>query len=114
MKMDTEGDEHFVIPSSVAIVKRLNFLAIEIHNGYSAELISLMSNLGFYLERTTKKSYFGNSFKAAMFHPRQTCEIYKQFKSSGKYSGIRKISRGIEISNSSDLVVGMFVKKGEK
>ena len=114
MKMDIEGDEHFVIPSSVAIVKRLNFLAIEIHNGYSAELISLMSDLGFYFKSIARKSYLGNSFKAAMFYPRQACEIYKQFKSSGKYSGIRKISRGIEISNSSDLVVGMFVKKGEK
>ena len=114
MKMDIEGDEHFVIPSSVAIVKRLNFLAIEIHNGYSAELISLMSDLGFYFKSIARKSYLGNSFKAAMFYPRQACEIYKQFKSSGKYSGIRKISRGIEIANSSDLVVGMFVKKGEK
>lgn len=70
-----------------------------------------MGNLGFDFKRVTRRSYLGNAVKAVLSHPRQVNEIYKLFKKSGEYPGIGKISSGIEISSSDDLVVGTFVNR---
>jgi len=35
MKMDIEGGERRAIPSSIEIIEKLDFLAIEIHEGYA-------------------------------------------------------------------------------
>jgi FkbM family methyltransferase len=111
MKMDIEGGERLAIPSSLEIIEKLDFFAIEIHDGYSAELIPFMDNLGFDFERIKRRSYLGNVFKAALFHPGQVYKIYKRFKQSGEYPGFAKISSGIEISSSDDLVVGTFIRR---
>ena len=111
IKMDIEGGERIAIPSSLRIIEKLSFLAIEIHGGYASELIPFMDQLGFDFERVNRRSYLGNAFKSALSHPRQVYEIYRLFKQSGDYPGIRKISSGIEISSSDDLVVGTFVNR---
>lgn len=111
MKMDIEGGERIAIPSSLRIIEKLSFLAIEIHDGYASELIPFMDQLGFDFERVNRRSYLGNAFKSALSHPRQVYEIYRLIKQSGEYPGIGKISTGIEISSSYDLVVGTFVNR---
>ena len=111
MKMDIEGGERIAIPSSLRIIEKLSFLAIEIHDGYASELIPFMDQLGFDSERVNRRSYLGNAFRSALSHPRQVYEIYRLIKQSGEYPGIGKISTGIEISSSDDLVVGTFVNR---
>jgi len=111
MKMDIEGGERRAIPSSIEIIEKLDFLAIEIHEGYADELIPFMNNLGFDFKRVNRKSYLCNAFKSALSHPRQVYEIYKLFKQSGEFLGFGKIFSGIEISSSDDLIVGTFTNR---
>jgi FkbM family methyltransferase len=111
IKMDIEGGERRVIQSSLEIIEKLDFLAIEIHGGWAAELIPLMDRLGFQFQRVKRRSYLGNAFKSFLLHPKQVLEIYKLIKQSGEFPGIGKIFNGIEISSSDDLVVGIFVKR---
>lgn len=110
MKMDIEGGERFVIPSSIDIVEKLSFLAMEIHNGYSSELIPLMRSKGFDFKRITKSKYILASLKTVMFHPFESEYLLKAFKRTGEYPGLRKMAKGIEISDSENLVVGIFTK----
>jgi hypothetical protein len=69
MKMDIEGSERLAIPSSLEIIKNLDFLAIEIHGGYANELITFINDLGFEFKRVNRKSYLGNAFKSTLSHP---------------------------------------------
>jgi len=111
MKMDIEGGERLAIPSSLEIIENLDFLAIEIHGGYANELITFMNDWGFEFKRVNRKSYLGNAFKSVLQHPGQVYKIYKLIKNSGEFPGFGKISSGIEISSSDDLVVGTFAKR---
>jgi len=111
MKMDIEGGERLAIPSSLEIIKNLDFLAIEIHGGLAAELIPFMDKLGFDFQRVNRRSYLGNAFKSTLSHPGQVYKIYKLIKNSGEFPGFGKISSGIEISSSDNLVVGTFAKR---
>ena len=111
IKMDIEGGERRVIQSSLEIIEKLDFLAIEIHGGWAAELIPFMDKLGFDFQKVNRRSYLGNAFKSFLLHPKQVLEIYKLIKQSGEFPGIGRIFNGIEISSSDDLVVGIFVKR---
>ena len=111
MKMDIEGGERLAIPSSLEIIKNLDFLTIEIHGGLAAELIPFMDKLGFDFQRVNRRSYLGNAFKSTLSHPGQVYKIYKLIKNSGEFPGFGKISSGIEISSSDNLVVGTFAKR---
>ena len=37
--MDIDGGERSVIPSSIDIIRKIDYLAIEIHDGFSSELL---------------------------------------------------------------------------
>lgn len=111
MKMDIEGGERDVIPSSLDLIKGLDFLAMEIHNGYSQELIHLMGSMGFVFRRLTRFQYLVRSVKTALLNPLETYSLYRIFKNTGELPRTGKILSGIEISNSDDLVVGTFHKR---
>ena len=111
MKMDIEGGERLVIPSSIKIVSQADFLAMEIHNGYHVDLIPLMKSLGFTFDRVTRRQYLTNSLKAALTHPFATYSLFKTFRTTGEYPGSRKILTSIDISKSDQLVVGIFIKQ---
>ena len=108
IKMDIEGGERSVIPSSADIIKNVDYLAIEIHDGFSSELIPYMKDLGFVFSRIERKEYLLNAIKQAFFHPIDSYKLWKVFEGTGENPGMRKISTGIEISSSQDLVVGLF------
>ena len=110
MKMDIEGGERSVIPSSIDIIKRIDYLAIEIHDGFSIELIPYMSNLGFRFSRIERKEYLFNAIRQAIIHPFGVYKMWKAFTSTGENPGFGKISSGIDISKSKELVVGLFYK----
>lgn len=110
MKMDVEGAEASIIPSSIEIVKSLDYLAMEMHDGNHAIIIPLLHNLGFRFERVSRKQYLLNAMKFSMKHPVQSCRIFIAFSRSGEWPGTRKVLTGIEIARSRDLVVGIFKK----
>jgi len=70
-----------------------------------------MDKLGFDFQRVNRRSYLSNAFKSTLSHPGQVYKIYNLIKNSGEFPGFGKISSGIEISSSDDLVVGTFDKR---
>ncbi|SIM60796.1 FkbM family methyltransferase [Cuniculiplasma divulgatum] len=110
MKMDIEGAERFVIPLSIDIIKNFDYLAIQIHDGFSSELIPYMSSQGFEFKRVERNEYILNAFKKVVLHPTDAYRLWKAFKSTGENPGLAKISSGIDISKSDELVVGLFFK----
>ena len=110
MKMDIEGAERFVIPSSIDIIKNIDYLAMEIHDGFSSELILYMINQGFGFKRIRKNEYIVYTIKKVVLHPTDVYRLRKAYKSMGENPGLAKISSGIEISKSDKLVVGLFFK----
>lgn len=114
IKMDIEGGEKFVIPSSIELIKNVKFLAMEIHEGYYISLVPFLKQFGFQFERISKSKYIRNAISFSLAHPFQTFACLKVLKSSGEYPGLIKISNGIEIANSNELVVGTFSKPVSK
>ena len=110
IKMDIEGGERSVIPSSMDIIRNIDYLAIEIHDGFSGELIPKMKNLGFGFRRIKRYDYLLNAIKSVIVHPVIIYRIWKAFTSTGENPGLRKIVFGIDISMSQELVVGLFFK----
>lgn len=110
MKMDIEGGERLVIPSSKDIIRNIDYLAIEIHDGYSRELVPYMVNMGFRFKRIERNEYLLNTIKTTVAHPIDVYRLWKLFKGTGENPGLGKISSGIDISTSQDLVVGMFFR----
>jgi len=110
MKMDIEGAERLVIPSSIDVIRNVDYIAIEIHNGFSRELIPYLFNWGFSFKRIERNEYILNAIKKAAIQPIDVYRLWKVFKSTGENPGLRKISSGIDISKSDELVVGLFFK----
>lgn len=108
VKMDIEGGERSVIPSSIDIIGKIAYLAIEIHDGFASELIPYMQNLGFRFSRIERKEYLFNAVKQLIVHPVDFYRMWKTFMDSGENPGLWKISSGIDISKSKELVVGLF------
>ena len=110
IKMDIEGGERSVIPSSIDIIRKIDYLAIEIHDGFSSELIPYMQDLGFRFRRIERKEYLFNAVKQVIVHPVEVYRMWKAFTGKGENPGLWKISSGIDISKSNELVVGLFCK----
>lgn len=110
MKIDIEGGERLVIPSSIDIIKNTNYLAIEIHGGFFTELIPYMKDYGFEFRRVERSEYILNAIKKTIVHPIDVYRLWKAFKGTGENPGLGKILSGIDISNSQELVVGIFFK----
>lgn len=68
----------------------------------------LMKQFNFNFERITRNYYVNKAIKFSIRHPVEAYSLYKLFKRNGEYTGLKKISNGIEISNSEELVVGTF------
>ena len=110
IKMDIEGAERLVIPSSIDIIRNIDYIAIEIHDGFASELLPYMINHGFMFKRVERNEYILNTIKRAVLQPIDVYRLWKIFKNTGENPGLRKISSGIDISKSNELVVGMFFK----
>lgn len=110
MKIDIEGAERYIIPDSLEIIKKVDFLAMEIHQGYQTELIPLMNSINFSFRRITKGQYLSKAIKSMVLYPFQTARVYTAFKKNGESPKLGKIMNGIEISSSDNLVVGVLTK----
>lgn len=105
--MDIEGAELYVLPQLLRLLPNLKLVSIELH-GTQQQLIPFMKSHGFSFYRISKRKYIFNAIKFALAHPIQTYDLFKKFKRTRDYPGIRKILSGIEISNSASLTVGQF------
>ena len=110
MKMDVEGAETSIIPSSIETVTSLDFLPIEMHGCSREKIVTLLNSLGFIFERVSRKRYLMNAMKFSLRHLVQYFHILSAFSGSGEWPGAKKVLGGIEISRSDDLVVGIFKK----
>lgn len=110
MKMDIEGAERIVIPLSLDIIGKLSYMAMEIHDSYYRELLPIMRNLGFDFRRIRRSTYLFNAVRSLALNTKDTYKLYMKFKETGESPGMSKILRGIEISDSDSLVVGVFKK----
>ena len=110
VKMYIEERERSVTPASIDIIRRIDYLAIEIHDGFSSELIPYMQDLGFRFSRIERKEYLFNAMKEVIVHPVGVYRMWKAFTGTGENPGLWKISSGIDISKSNELVVGLFCK----
>ena len=110
MKMDVEGAEASIIPSSIEIVRSLDYLAIEMHGGSHGKIVPLLDSLGFIFERVSRKKYLINAMKFSLRYPVQSFRILSAFSRLGEWPGAKKVLGGIEISRSDDLVIGIFKK----
>jgi len=110
IKMDIEGGEKFVIPSILDIIKNLDFLAIEIHEGYAKELIPFMEKYGFTFNRITWDHYLSRALINTITKPISTISLYRKFGEINTKSKIKKIMNRIEVSREDNLVVGLFTK----
>lgn len=110
VKMDIEGGERRVIPSSIDLIRNVDYLAIEIHEGYSTELIPFMGELGFRFKRIKRSEYLLQTIETAITHPVSVYRLWKAFRSGGESPGLAKTLSGIDISTSDELVVGLFFK----
>ena len=79
MKMDIEGAERLVIPSSIDIIRNIDYIAIEIHDSFSSELIPYMINQGFWFKRIEGNEYILNTIKKAVLHPVGVYRLWKAF-----------------------------------
>jgi hypothetical protein len=84
MKMDIEGGERSVIPSSIDVIRKIDYLAIEIHDGFSTELIPYMQDLGFRFSRIERKEYLFNTVKQVIVHPVGVYRMWKAFTGTGE------------------------------
>lgn len=72
-----------------------------------------MGHLGFEFKRIERNEYLLNAVKKAVAHPVSVYHLWNTFKTTGEYPELGKISSGINISISQELVVGLFFKRKE-
>ena len=69
-----------------------------------------MQDQGFGFSSFERKEYLLNIIKQAFAHPVGVYRMWKAFTGTGENPGLGKISLGIDISKSKELVVGLFYK----
>jgi len=90
MKTDIEGAEKFVVPSSLDIIRNLDSLAMEIHDGYWKNLIPLMKGYGFTFKRVTRSYYLSRALINAVTKPVSTYNLYKNLENQVRIRELKK------------------------
>ena len=110
LKIDIEGAEVDLLRGLMDILEKTESIAIELH-GTRKIIDDLLLPMGFNFHRIGRKRYL---WKAAMFaikNPISSLRILKQLKNAGEFPGMKKITNGIEIASSDNLVVGVYKRK---
>jgi FkbM family methyltransferase len=111
-KVDIEGQEASVVPDNLDIFGRCERIAIELHNGAGDLLGPLMREMGFNFERITRRDYLIATLAFSLRHPLQAWAVLRAVRTTEDFHGYLKFVRGLEIVNSSELVVGAYVRGG--
>lgn len=109
VKIDIEGNERVVVPDNIDILKQCHRVAVELHNGADLVLHPLMADAGFSFRRMAKQDYLAATARFCFWHPIQSVLVYAVARRAQEYHGVRKLFRGLEITNSKELVVGEYL-----
>ena len=109
-KIDIEGGERVVVPDNLDILSHCDRVAIELHDGVEQVLHPLMRRAGFIFQRVRRRDILSAALAFSFRHPFQARQAYYVAKSARILPGPLKVTRGIEIVRSSNLVVGTYVR----
>jgi FkbM family methyltransferase len=114
LKIDVEGAEKDYLTLLKPLLPHVSAVLIELH-GTKKEIDSILAPQGFVFTRISPPQYIRNALKFAIRHPLAAVEIYRRLRAyDRKYVRLGKIVRGIDISSSSELVVGMYSRTDSK
>jgi hypothetical protein len=111
-KIDIEGAEISVVPDNLDILSRCDRIAIELHNGAGQILDPLMQGAGFTFRRLLRRDYLRAALAFSLQHPLQARKIYHAAQEAQSFQGVLKFVRGLDIVNSSNLIVGAYIRDG--
>ncbi len=111
IKMDIEGAETFALSLLSEFLNKVRFIPIELH-GTKEEVDKILEPfVGFKFQRIKRNEYIQKAIKFTILHPIQTYKLWNIFKTTKDNPGFKKILKGIEISKSKDLMVGVYKRK---
>lgn len=109
IKMDIEGAEVAALRNRKPILPNIRIIAIELH-GTDSKVHTILEPFGFIFSRFTKLQYIFSSLKFASRHPLTAMKLWKLFKKTGENPGLLKIAKGVDISISTKLSVGIYAR----
>ncbi len=109
IKMDIEGAETFALNVLSDFLKSTRIIQIELH-GTKEEVDKILAPFGFNFRRIKRNNYLNAALKFAVLHPVQALKLWKVFKDTKENPGVEKMLKGIEISNSENLMVGIYTR----
>jgi len=107
LKIDVEGAEVEVLRALNPLLRNVKSIALELH-GTQRQVDALLGPMGFVFARLTRKEYLRNSLKFVLRHPRSAWSLWRVFRTSPGFHGLKGILGGIEISSSEQLAVGRY------
>jgi FkbM family methyltransferase len=107
LKVDVEGAEVEVLRNLLPLLEQVRFIAIELH-GTKSEVDAVLIPQGFKFLRTSNLKCLLRTLMFSVRHPLEAIDIWRRFRASSDYPGVRKILSGIEIANSPGLMVGVY------
>lgn len=109
VKMDIEGAEMTVIPSSITELAKTRAIAIELHNN-TKELDALLNKYGFKFEPAVKNHLTRNLFQFVLEHPVASVFLYRSLKKALSDSPFRRFNNGLLITKRECLSVGIYAR----
>lgn len=110
LKLDVEGAEIVALHILQPLISHVDTIALELH-GTRGQVDAFLRPQGFSFTRISRGKYLLNAVVFALRHPKAARTIWCMFKSTPDFHGMRSILRGIEISNSENLAVGIYRRR---
>ena len=110
LKMDVEGAEVDIVPDNIELMRNCEWIAMEFHNGSQRLIAPRIEEMGFRFRRVQRTDYLVRLVALCLSHPIQSYRLYKAVKESPAFHGVAKLTSGLDISNSDELIVGVFTR----
>ena len=110
LKLDIEGAEAQTLIDLERILSSVLRVAIEMH-GTKERIDEFLIPKGFTFTRLTRRSYLSKLLLFFLRHPLSSIVILRHFREVSGSLGLKRLLSGIEITSSTDLVVGVYLKQ---
>ena len=107
IKMDIEGGEVSAIRDLKDYLHLVRAIMIELH-GTKKEVDEMLEPLGFRFRRLKRYQYIISTLFFSLRHPIYSMNLWKILNSMEKGRYVKKIFKGLEITNSKELMVGVY------
>jgi FkbM family methyltransferase len=108
VKIDIEGGERAVIPDNLPLLTHCDRVVAELHNGADLVLNPLMDRAGLKFRRIANRDCLTATLSFILRHPFQSVRVYRAARRAEGFHGAWKLVKGLDISVSSELVVGEY------